>query len=431
MASIESYCIPYGHGRSQPSPRALADSKRPLPHPAQNRLRCDAPAEDGYDDFDGVRSGSDSGWRQSAVSDYDGLATVSVVDRRGRLLDALDSGGQRYAIGKPGKRYELEIVNHTGRRYEVVASVDGLDAWFLEPQMAFSARLGDFFSERAKDAREDGSVLYEPALMAQFRLRFDEDRVGFIVDEELTRVWYPLDATVDEPAAVSLGFDDVIDQPPEGAKFGPLPEMLDEKVEIKRRQKDVSNHVYRSETKTMYVNKKLKLTSKPEESLEDFAARSEQAAVELGGDDAEKLRDRYQAKVTKLEDRIEGKKLKLAEQEGVARSHQLEEAVHVVETLLGMFGFGRKKSVSSAMSKRRLSARAAAKVDTLADEIARLEEQAEALVIELDDALEKLEDAQRDKGSDIQDKEVRLEKADIELVRYGLVWVPSTRRPLR
>ncbi|MEM6291518.1 MAG: hypothetical protein AAGA54_09645 [Myxococcota bacterium] len=80
-----------------------------------------------YDDFEGVRSVSDSGWRQSAVSDYDGLATVSIVDRRGRLLDALDAGGQRYAIGKPGKRYELEIVNHTGRRYEVVASVDGLD----------------------------------------------------------------------------------------------------------------------------------------------------------------------------------------------------------------------------------------------------------------------------------------------------------------
>lgn len=80
-----------------------------------------------YDDFEGVTALSDSPWRDSTVHDASHDVTVAVVDARGRVLDALDVGRQRYAVGEPGQRYEIEVTNHSGRRFEVVASVDGLD----------------------------------------------------------------------------------------------------------------------------------------------------------------------------------------------------------------------------------------------------------------------------------------------------------------
>ena len=154
-----------------------------------------------YDDFDRVRGISDSGWRRSTISDHGGVATVSIVDRRGRLLDALDADGQRYAIGKPGKRYELEIVNHTGRRYEVVASVDGLDVidggrastskrgYVLEPYdtlvidgwrtsddavAAFRfGRVADSYAARTGDGRNIGVI---GVALFEERGRWDDDR---------------------------------------------------------------------------------------------------------------------------------------------------------------------------------------------------------------------------------------------------------------
>jgi hypothetical protein len=52
---------------------------------------------------------------------------VSVVDASGRTLPALRSGSRVICVGAPGERYALQIENSTGDRYEIVASVDGLD----------------------------------------------------------------------------------------------------------------------------------------------------------------------------------------------------------------------------------------------------------------------------------------------------------------
>jgi hypothetical protein len=56
-----------------------------------------------------------------------GGLTASVVDEAGRPLEAMSVGGRIYVIGEVGGRYALQVHNLTNRRYELVASVDGLD----------------------------------------------------------------------------------------------------------------------------------------------------------------------------------------------------------------------------------------------------------------------------------------------------------------
>jgi hypothetical protein len=80
-----------------------------------------------YNDGPGARRMLPSGeWGRAEAWALGGLR-ISVVDASGRTLPALRSGSRVVGVGAPGERYALAIENSTGARYEIVASVDGLD----------------------------------------------------------------------------------------------------------------------------------------------------------------------------------------------------------------------------------------------------------------------------------------------------------------
>lgn len=56
-----------------------------------------------------------------------GELTISIVDEFGRPLPAMSIGGRIYIVGEAGRRYSIQVRNNGPRRFEIVASVDGLD----------------------------------------------------------------------------------------------------------------------------------------------------------------------------------------------------------------------------------------------------------------------------------------------------------------
>jgi len=56
-----------------------------------------------------------------------GAITVSVKDEYGGPLEGFHVGDRNYVVGQAGQRYTLSLTNHTGHRFEIVATVDGLD----------------------------------------------------------------------------------------------------------------------------------------------------------------------------------------------------------------------------------------------------------------------------------------------------------------
>ncbi|HEY4159465.1 MAG TPA: hypothetical protein VGM29_15255 [Polyangiaceae bacterium] len=56
-----------------------------------------------------------------------GALSVRLLDSSGRALESTAIGGRDYVVGADGERYVIQIENHTGGRFEAVASVDGLD----------------------------------------------------------------------------------------------------------------------------------------------------------------------------------------------------------------------------------------------------------------------------------------------------------------
>ncbi len=84
-----------------------------------------------YNDVDGIRQaqgafgqGFDS-FAQTSTSD--GVFVVSVTDESGQAMSSAQVGDKRYVLGSPGQRYKLSVQNNSSSRFEVVASVDGLD----------------------------------------------------------------------------------------------------------------------------------------------------------------------------------------------------------------------------------------------------------------------------------------------------------------
>ena len=56
-----------------------------------------------------------------------GPVSLTLRDEAGSPLPGAQVGGDLYAVGEAGARYTIGVENHSGYRYEVVASVDGLD----------------------------------------------------------------------------------------------------------------------------------------------------------------------------------------------------------------------------------------------------------------------------------------------------------------
>jgi len=57
----------------------------------------------------------------------DGSLSVALVDEAGRTLPGYTAGGRTLILGEDGARYRIVVRNGTTARFEVVASVDGLD----------------------------------------------------------------------------------------------------------------------------------------------------------------------------------------------------------------------------------------------------------------------------------------------------------------
>lgn len=83
-----------------------------------------------YNDADGVNAHAQYlGTRPQPLELYagDGSLAVALVDDAGRTLPGLTANGRTLIVGADGQRYKIVVRNATTARFEVVASVDGLD----------------------------------------------------------------------------------------------------------------------------------------------------------------------------------------------------------------------------------------------------------------------------------------------------------------
>jgi hypothetical protein len=86
-----------------------------------------------YNDESGIQAmarrvgNSYASFDRSSVDAAQGAVSLRLLDENGSPLPSANFGGRDYVAGSDGQRYVIQIENHTGNRFEAVATVDGLD----------------------------------------------------------------------------------------------------------------------------------------------------------------------------------------------------------------------------------------------------------------------------------------------------------------
>ena len=272
-------------------------------------------------------------------------------------------------------------------------------------------------------------LVYEPALFLAGEVAFVDRRKDVSEVEPVRKLIYANDITkiikweYADDAAIEL--DDLEDEPEEDAIFGEVPREINTARKLKRITKEFSDYLYHEKRLILLHNPILKMYSRPGESEREFRIRLSQAARERRDAEVDKVRKRYRTKLDRLRKRLERERAELAEDQAEYAARKQEEMVSGAETLLGVFGiFGRKKSISSAMTKRRMTQKAKLDVEESEQEIARLEQEIREMEEEVRAEAEAIAAKWEETLDDIEPYEVKPRRADVSIELAAVAWLP-------
>jgi len=277
----------------------------------------------------------------------------------------------------------------------------------------------------------ESTLVYEPCLLAVGSVRFvdrkrgvDESKeVGLLVQPgDLGRVirWQDADPIDLDPAHLE-------DHPESEALFGPVPPELNTASEIKAFAKDFDDYLYQEEALNLYHNPVLKLYGQPGESEREFKIRAQQLVRERRDAEVEKLRNKYQRKLDRLETRRAREERELVEDRAEYEGRKHEELISAGETVVGMLGiFGRRTSrgLSTAARKRRLTTSARADIAESEEEVERLEAEIEDMRQEMEGEAEAIADKWADAVEEIETYAIKPRRKDVQVEVAALGWAP-------
>jgi hypothetical protein len=277
----------------------------------------------------------------------------------------------------------------------------------------------------------EASLVYEPALLASATVSF-VDRKRKVDEEKQVALLVPpgdLGAAVDWENAdpVDLDVGQLEEQPEPAAVFGPVPSELSTATKVKALAKDFASYLYAEERLNLYHNPKLKLYSEPGESEKEFKIRAQQVAREQRDAEVDKLRDKYQKKLDRLEERLSREELELADDRADYEGRKREELLSAGESVVGMLGiFGRRSSrgLSTAARKRRLTTKALSDVKESQEQIARLKAETEEMRREMEGEVEDLAGQWADVVEDLETYAVKPRRSDVNVQLVSVAWAP-------
>lgn len=300
---------------------------------------------------------------------------------------------------------------------------------YILPNDRTAAQALERAGRAGRDARTLGLV-YRPALLAQAGARLLDRKLNIDIERTLAALVLEPDRRgvvrwEQHPAeplqAAALGGSPA----PESA-FAPLEAPLADAKILARLQKDFQDWAYRSAEARIQVNPALKLAAAPDASGESFRAQCAEAARAASEAEAEKLRLRYERQLTTLRNRLTREQRELEDDRAQHAARKLEEAATHGENILGLIG-GRRRRLSTSLTKRRLTEKAKAQVDESVGAIADLERQIAALEAQREQELKTLHDAWAERALQIEESALRPRKTDVHLDLFGVAWVPFWR----
>ena len=303
----------------------------------------------------------------------------------------------------------------------------GINEFFLPQNYSLSEAFKAAGRTSPADTQLEG-VLYRPVLLAAAQVRFLDRKYG--VDSEVVQA-----ALVASPERRgSLRWEeypyrgpalDKVDTSPSGAaRFESIGSPLNDAKLMTALQKDFTDWVFRNTSIKARANEALKVYAGPDVSTAEFMKACADTARDALQTELNKRTAVIDRQIKTLQDKLGREERELRQDEADLKNRNIESAANALEIGLGLFGVGRKKSVSTAFTKHRLSQNAKDDVEESKEAIEQYEKQLDAL---LESRKQMEADVQAQWGdvvNKITEVTINPKKTDVYVNLFGVAWLP-------
>ncbi len=287
------------------------------------------------------------------------------------------------------------------------------------------------FSEAASAAGLPSSlsskgIVYKAALLLQSEVRYLSRQYNVDYAKKVTAIlenpgsglikWENQTASTVEPNKLEA-------QPLPKSQFHPVAVWLNDAKKVADIQKDFSEWIYRSGSIKLKANTALKVYASPQSSQADFHKLCSDAAKKMAEADVAKVESTYTTKIAALERKIDAQELDVKAAESQVNQRNLEGLATGGAAVLGMLT-GRKRSLSSTMSKVRMASAAKDKKVAEEQDLKALQEQLQELTKQKEAALAEASEKWAELASQITEISITPAKSDIFSEIFGVAWLP-------
>ena len=195
---------------------------------------------------------------------------------------------------------------------------------------------------------------------------------------------------------------------------------------MKSLEREFSDWVFRQAEIQIWANDELKVYGGPELSKEEFLERCQAEADKNRDDEIEKAKDKIETKLSALERKLDKEKRELSDDQSQASGRKIEEYGTHAENILSLF-LGRRRTLTTSLTKRRLSVEADAKVQETQAEIKDLETQVAELSAEAQSVVNDIDQRWDQLAREIIQIPLQPARSDVYVSLFGVVWLPYHR----
>ena len=302
----------------------------------------------------------------------------------------------------------------------------GIDEYFMPNNLTLSESASASRTMLASGSVES-RIIYRPAMIGQAQIRYLDRRYN--LDEVVNKTVLVLDPDKRgmirwenfafsplEPNELTGRLD------PRGV-YDSLEQPLSDIKVMGSIQKDFADWVYQTGEMRLLANTALKVFASPETSEEEFKEQCQKATESFLKEELAKLADINKKKLAFLQEKLYKEERELARDKSELNQRTMEEVGSGVETVLGLFG-GRKRSVSTNLTKRRMTSTAKADVDESVNSIESLKKQ----IAESEKYFETEKEGIQEKWNKVVNENTSIpvvpSKSNIFIETFGVIWLP-------
>lgn len=349
-------------------------------------------------------------WEQSASS-----ALKESTELRDATLTTAGEGGR-------GERRSPENLPGTVTPSKTPA---GIDEYYYPLGKTLREAAAD--KELQPDDIQQGGIIYRPSLVAQSNVRFLKRNYNLDYEKKLTVVveepdrkgridwegW--LTATVEVRSLQRSARPD--------ARFYQLEPPLNDGRTLSGLEADFKDWIYHTLTVTVRSVEELDIFADPQVSQGDFRKIVGEAVSKFQEEEIEEINDTFTKKMDQIKARLMKEERELKEDQTELSQRKMEEFGTHAENLLSLIA-GRRRRVSSSLTKRRMTSKAKSDVEESLEMIDQYQQDILELEEKRQEAIREEKERWQDVLQQVEEIPVQPYKKDILIELFGVVWYP-------